>query len=146
MVAGMDQTPIDLSQCRPGGALPDPDRARFGQAAASLLALRWVALHDAADIVAGIAGLPQDPPRAELIDFPSAMHDAGGWRQELAEQGVADMSAMMLPGLSALLQANARGAVPVAAARALWQEFAMARDCLLALMPHEDQPGSMRFT
>lgn len=142
----MDHTPINFSPPPAGSSMPGTGRALFGQGSASLMSMRWSALHDAADTVARIAGLPQEAMSATQRNFPAVMRDAGGWRHELAEQGVADISAMMIPGLSALLQANARGVAPVAAARALWQEFVMARDALLALRPPEEQSGAMRFT
>ena len=73
--------------------------------------------------------------RLEVVEFPLRMHDAGGWRCDLAEQGIEDLTAIMEPGLSALLAVHARGASPTAAAHALWHEFVAARDALLTLVP-----------
>ncbi len=106
------------------------------------LAARWDALHDAAAILAQLAGtgavslsLPQQDGAP---DFAGAMVAAGGWRQMLAEQGVDDLAAILEAGLVALLQVHARGADPAPAAQALWQEFLAARQALLVLLP----PGS----
>ncbi|MFT4025935.1 MAG: hypothetical protein QM676_03925 [Novosphingobium sp.] len=96
---------------------------------------RWSALHQAANVVAMLAGLPGVPLPAEVHDFPAAIHAAGGWRLSLAEQGLADLTAVMEPGLAALLALHQRGADPAAPARALWEEFHAARVALLALVP-----------
>ena len=96
---------------------------------------RWSALHQAAGAVAMLAGLPAETPPAEMRDFPAAIHAAGGWRRSLAEQGLADLTAVMEPGLAALLALHQRGADPAVAARALWEEFHAARAALLALVP-----------
>lgn len=141
----MDQTPINFNQPAQGGVLPGSGRPLFGQGSASLMSMRWAALHDAADTVARIAGLGVEPMPAAIRNFPSVMRDAGGWRHDLAEQGVTDLSALMVPGLSALLQAHARGADTRPAAVALWQEFVMARDALLALQPPETPAPPRRF-
>lgn len=141
----MDQTPINFNQPTVGGVLPGSGRPLFGQDSASLMSMKWSALHDAADTVARIAGLGVEPMPATIRNFPSIMRDAGGWRHDLAEQGVSDLSALMVPGLSALLQAHARGADARPAAAALWQEFIMARDALLALQPPEAPPTPKRF-
>lgn len=97
--------------------------------------MRWATLSDAADLVAALAGL--DPERAspEVRNFPALMREAEAWRRERVEQGVADLAAMMEPGIAALLAVNARGADPQPAALALWSEFAAARRALLALLP-----------
>lgn len=141
----MDQTPINFNQPSPGGVLPGSGRPLFGQGSASLISMKWSALHDAAETVARIAGIAAEPMPTTIRNFPSVMRDAGGWRHELAEQGVSDLSALMVPGLSALLQAHARGADARPAAQALWQEFLMARDALLALQPPESPAPPKRF-
>jgi hypothetical protein len=116
-----------------GGGPPGPPRPQFGQASAGTLSVRWTALHDAAAVVAGLSGLPAVQMPAGLRNFPAIMRDAGGWRRELAEQGVQDLAAIMEPGLAALLAVHARGADAVPAALALWAEFRHARDRLVAL-------------
>jgi hypothetical protein len=132
----MDATPINPGRHEAaGGKPPVPGRAGFAQASASALGLKWAALHDAADAVGSIAGLPGETMRPQVRNFPAVMRDAGGWRRELAEQGIEDLTAIMEPGLTALLAATARGVSPTAAAHALWREFVAARDALLALVP-----------
>ncbi len=82
-----------------------------------------------------LAGSAAEPMTQTLRNFPAVMRDAGGWRRNLVEQGIEDLTAIMEPGLSALLAVHARGASPAAAAQALWQEFTAARDALLGLAP-----------
>jgi hypothetical protein len=99
------------------------------------MGLKWSALHEAAGIVATLAGLAAEASNPVQRDFPAIMRDAGGWRLTLAEQGVDDLAAIMEAGLAALLGLNARGGNPAAAALALWQEFHGARSALLDLAP-----------
>ena len=54
------------------------------------------------------------------------------------------MTAMLQPGIAALLGVNARGADPRAAALALWREFIAARAALLALLPPTGAMGPPR--
>lgn len=131
----MDATPIitPVSAGTSGGKLPTSGRPQFGQGAGSALAMKWSALHEAAAAVGAIAGYAAEAMRPELRDFPGMIRETGGWRREHAEQGVEDLSAIMEPGLAALLAAHARGMNPAAAAQALWQEFHAARDALLLL-------------
>ena len=145
----MNLPPLDLGPSShagapAGGSLPGSGRAQFGQASASALGMKWSALHDAANVVAALAGLAAEPPRPDLRNFPAVVRDAGGWRRELAEQGVDDMSAIMEPGIAALLAAHARGADASAAALALWQEFHSARNALLELLPPAGPLGPQR--
>ena len=98
------------------------------------LAVRWDALQQAGEAVAGLAGLAAEDD-ADLHAFPERIGQAGGWRLELAARGIADLSAIMQPGLKALLSVHARGQDPTAAALALWLEFHAARAALLALVP-----------
>ena len=124
--------------------LPATGRPGFGQGAASALSMKWAALHDAAGAVALIAALEPEPMTAELRNFPAIMREAGGWRRVMAEQGIADLSAIMEPGLSALLAVNARGHDARPAARVLWEEFLSARNALLALAPPRTGKGPLR--
>jgi hypothetical protein len=129
----------------PPGLLPGAGRAEFGQAAASAMSMRWAALHDAAGVVALLAGIAAEPMRPEVRNFPAIIRDAGGWRRTLAEQGIADLAAIMEPGIAALLAVQARGISPGAAALALWQEFMAARAALMALTPPPSAaPASQR--
>lgn len=124
--------------------MPGSGRAQFGQASASALGMKWSALHDAAAVVCTLAGLVAEPLTPALRNFPAVMRDAGGWRRAMAEQGIADISAFMEPGLSALLAVNARGVNPAAPALTLWQEFVGARDALTALIPPSGDTGPVR--
>jgi hypothetical protein len=120
---------------QPPGMLPGSGRAEFGQASASAMNMKWAALHDAAGVVAMLAGVAAETMQPESRNFPAMMRDAGGWRQALAEQGIGDLAAIMEPGIAALLAVQARGVSPATPALALWQEFQAARDGLLALVP-----------
>jgi hypothetical protein len=103
------------------------------------LGARWLALHEAAGVVAALAGLPLPEMTATLQAFPAAVAGAGGWRRVHADEGVADLSAILETGIRALLAVHARGAAAGAPARALWDEFVAARDAMLELAP----PGSL---
>jgi hypothetical protein len=127
------------------GALPGSGRVEFGQASASAMSMKWSALHDAAGVVATLAGLAAEPLRPDVRNFPAVMRDAGGWRRTLAEQGIEDLSAFMEPGLAALLAVNARGASAAPAALALWQEFLVARNAMMELLPPPSSPSPLRF-
>lgn len=94
----------------------------------------WAALSGAAALVAALAELEPRQPATEAGDIAALLGGADLWRRERAEQGLADLAAMMEPGLSALLAVNARGADPRPAARALWREFTAARDAVLTLL------------
>ncbi len=117
------------------GGMPGSGRAEFGHAALSAMSMKWSALHDAAGVVSTLAGLSPEVRKAEVRNFPAIMRDSGGWRYDLARQGVDDLAAIMEPGLSALLAVHARGVSATAAAMALWQEFQAARVALLGLIP-----------
>lgn len=127
------------------GALPTSGRAEFGQASASVMSMKWSALHDAVAVVGSLTGMAPEAMRPEVRNFPALMRDVGGWRRELAEQGVDDLSAVMEPGLAALLAVHARGVNPAPAALALWQEFHAARAALLALAPPPEDMAPRRF-
>jgi len=127
-------------------ALPGAGRAEFGQASASAMSMQWSAIHDATGVIAMLAGLSVEPMRPEMRNFPAIMRDAGGWRREQAEQGIADLLAVIEPGIAALLAVNARGVNPAAAALALWQEFQAARAALLSLTPAPETLRPRRFT
>ena len=109
------------------------------------MGMKWVALHNAAGVVAKLAGIENEPMRPESRNFPAIMRDTCGWRRNLAEQGIADLSAIMEPGLTALLSIHSRSANTAPAALALWQEFDAACAALLALTPMpSDQDGARR--
>lgn len=96
--------------------------------------LRWHALVEAGDLVAALAGEDAAPIGASDGDIEELIVRAQGWRRERAEVGLADLAAVMEPGLAALLAIRARGADPRPAAQALWREFAGARGAILGLV------------
>jgi hypothetical protein len=110
-------------------------RASFAQGPASGTAMRWAALADAANLVATLAGLEPERVVPEADDFPALIGSAEAWRRERAERGVADLAAIMEPGIAALLAVNSRGADPRPAAVALLREFVAARAAILSLLP-----------
>ena len=116
----------------------------FGQSAANATSLKWAALQDAANVVAGLAGFEPERSTPEIRNFPALLRDAASWRRELAERGIDDMAAVMEPGIAALLGVNARGADPRPAALALWREFTSARAAVLALLPPSGTMGPRR--
>ena len=126
---------------------PPTDFARSEGAAArgpSAMSVQWAALQDAAGAVAALAGLAAEKPSAQVRNFPALIKDAGGWRFDLAADGVADLAAMMRPGVKALLAVSARGQDPTAAALTLWREYHHARAALLALVPEQGKMGPLR--
>ena len=131
----MNTTPPAFGTAPAASPLPGAGRVEFGQAGASAMSMKWSALHEAAGIVATLAGLAAEPLKPVQRNFPAIMRDVAGWRLSLAEQGVDDLAAIMESGLAALLALNARGGSPAAAALALWQEFHGARGALLDLIP-----------
>lgn len=102
---------------------------------------KWLALNQAAEVVAMLAGVEARHDAAAIRDFPQALERLPGWRRTLAENGIDDLAAIMEPGIAALLSVNARKADPSAPALALWREFRSARDALLALAAAEGETG-----
>lgn len=104
---------------------------------------QWAALHQAAEVVSGLAGAPDTLPPLPVRDFPAVIAQVGGWRAALAEQGIADLLAVMQHGLSALLAIHAQGADTGVAARTLLTEFAAACAAVLALLspPRDEVPS-----
>ena len=113
-------------------------------AQASAVSLRWAALGEAGKAVAMFAGRAAEQPDVAVRNFPALIRDAEPWRREAAEAGCADLSAIMEPGIAALLAINARGGDCRAAAEALWDEFARAREAVIALLPPSGTMGPRR--
>ncbi|MGX7951123.1 hypothetical protein ACWPM1_01040 [Tsuneonella sp. HG249] len=99
------------------------------------LGAQWAALQEAASAVAGLAGLAPEKPSPQVSHYPALIERAGGWRHDLATDGITDLFAMMRPGLQALFAVSAAGRDPTAAALTLWREYHHARAALLALVP-----------
>jgi hypothetical protein len=110
----------------------------------SAMSMQWAALQDAGGAVGTLAGLAPEKASAKVRNFPALIKDVGGWRLELAARGVADLAAIMQPGLKALLAVSARGQDPTAAALTLWREFHEARAALLELAPDAGSMGPLR--
>jgi hypothetical protein len=130
----MDATPINLDSATPLDELS----AGAGAEATDVTSLRWAALHDAAAVVATLAGFPDVAAGGRPGSVPAVLSPAPPWRRAVAEQGVADLAALKEPGLAALITVHTGGGDARAAARALWQEFVTARDALMALALPKD--------
>ena len=107
-------------------------------------ALRWAALTDAGQVVAMLAGVTTGRASREIRDFPMLLRDAKPWRREAAERALEDLSAIMEPGIAALMAINARGGDARPAAEALWSEFSAARAALLTMVPPAGILGPLR--
>ncbi|ABC64612.1 hypothetical protein [Erythrobacter litoralis] len=114
------------------------------RSSAQSLSVQWTALQDAASAVAALAGLAPERVSPQIRNFPALIKDIGGWRFELACDLIGDLSAIMRPGLTALLAVNARGQDATAAALTLWREYHHARAAVLALVPEGGQMGPRR--
>jgi len=118
----------------------DPRQRRhggFGHAPADWTrddnAQRWIALNEAGRALALLAGSRVVLSHAALRPAPA--------RASAVAQALEDLSALMEPGLAALLAARARGVDARAAAGVLLAEFLAARDALLLLAGHDgDRP------
>ena len=117
----------------------------FAQSGTSAMSERWTALADAANVVATLAGLLPERTTAEVRNFPALVRDAETWRREQAENGIADLTAVMEPGIAALLALQARGTDSRPAAMALWHEFLAARSAIMSLLPATDNLGPRRL-
>jgi hypothetical protein len=99
---------------------------------------QWLALHEAAAAVAALAGrgpraLSPDLMPPELRGFPALVGTLAGARRQMVEDGLADLVAIMEPGLTALLCVHERKGDTTVPALALWQEFMSARAALVVL-------------
>lgn len=130
----MPTAPMSHGRQRSEGASAWPARAQFGKGTADPVAMKWAALQDAAAAVAALAMLPPEPSRSGIKDFLGAIREASAWKQELAQQGIDDISAVMETGIAALIAAHSHGSDAVPAARALWEEYLEARQSLLSLV------------
>lgn len=97
------------------------------------LSARWGAIHEAAQEIGQMAALAPEPLEGRLAHFPAMIEEAGGARLALAQDGIADLDAILQPGLAALRTIAARGQDTTAAALALWREFHALRSALLDL-------------
>ena len=104
---------------------------------------KWEALHETAQVIGTMAQLAREDYSGEIAAFPNAVVLAGTAKQELAEQGLEDLDAIIQPGVTALLAIEARGKDVTAPALALWREFYSSRQSMLTLCAHADlkSPG-----
>jgi hypothetical protein len=125
----MDATRIDRENATALGA---PIPAGSGVDTDSLIE-GWDTLHEAAAIVAVLAGVRAESWAGEMRTFGARLSQAPHWLHDTARQGIEDLAAIMEPGLAALLTVHSAGGDPAVPARALWREFIAARDALLAI-------------
>jgi hypothetical protein len=114
------------------GARPFALLPRETGGAGFALAARWQSLDDAGRVIASLAGEAEPSPDPH---FAARVESVADDRRRAAVQGVDDLSAMIEPGLSALLYVCENGGDARAPAIALWREFSAARASLLALVP-----------
>ena len=117
---------------------PSSPQPASGLSSLAELDRQWQLLHELAGRVITLARkAPADPREQpippELLGFPRALAARNGARRQLAEEGLADLVAILEPGLAALLHARESGADVAAPAWALWKEFVSARAALVAL-------------
>ena len=111
---------------------------------ASATSMRWSALTDAGAVVAMLGGIEAEKPTKQVRNFPAQMRDCVKWRRDLADAAVADLAAIMEPGIATLMAVNARGADARPAAQALWREFSRSRAAILDLLPPAGTLGPLR--
>ena len=139
--AGQRQPPNDRSGVERATAAGSASTSTSGANATSL---RWAALGDAGAVVAILAAVAPEPADRRLRNFSVMIRDCPPWQRQLVENAVADLAAVMEPGLAALLAINARGADAGPAARALWHEFRQSRSAITALIPAGGDLGPLR--
>ncbi len=114
-----------------------PDQALAQLAGVSLrcdppaLVEQWRSLHAQA---ARLGALAQIAPEAGNAPFARLIAESRDWQRVLVAQGLADIDAMLVPGLSALATLTARGQDATTPALALWREFHAARGSVLAAL------------
>lgn len=136
MGSGMTASPTNFA----ASATSNPAQRDSAQS----LSVQWTALQDAAAAVGAMAGLAPEQPTPKMRNFPALIKDIGGERFDLANNAIGDLTAMMRPGLTALLAVNARGQDATAAALTLWREYHHARGSVLAMVPESGAMGPRR--
>ena len=101
------------------------------------LAERWDALHEAAAAVCALAQLGGETPSEDHAAFPARARGLAADSYRMVADAVADLVAIMQPGLRALLALSTEGRDTTAAALTLWREFHMAREAIVSLVPAE---------
>lgn len=108
------------------------------------LEMQWAALHRAADAVAKLANETAAIDETDSLlsaTPPPALRQLDQRRRRMIEEGLADLVAIMEPGLTALLAIHRSGGDVTTPASALWREFLAARSGLEALA----RAGSFRI-
>ena len=105
-------------------------------AGADVTAMRWQALSEAGRVVGMLAGA-DETPRAAAGPIEDLLARAQPWRRALAITTIADLAAMLEPGIATLLEVNGAGADPRVAARALWREYLTTREAVLDLLDQD---------
>lgn len=107
-----------------------------GLARADASAMRWNALTEAGRVVGMLAASTEQDATAQA-DIEALLAAAPAWQRGLAATAIADLTAMMEPGIATLLEVDAAEANPRSAAEALWREFRTSRTAILKLLqPH----------
>jgi len=101
---------------------------------ASATVMRWAALLDAGNALALLADTRDHAEAIPARDFAAAIALCTDSRRRLADNAVADLSAIMESGLSALLAGHQRGGNTRPAAKALWREYVSARNGVLDMV------------
>jgi len=130
----MDATPGMLDEFGPAGSPPAAGRPALPEGTVPDARTRWPALMEAAAIVARLARIPLEPLPEGAHQLPEIIAAAPMGRRALAEQGVEDLAAIMMCGLSALLAVHRKGLDASWAAQSLWEEFRSTTDALLRLL------------
>lgn len=111
---------------------PEPGATKREPAA---LAAQWDAVHEAAAAVGVLAQLGEEEVNEEIRGLPDRAAALGGARLDLVAHGIDDLSAVLQPGLRALLALTAQGQDTTSAALTLWREFHTARSAIIAIAP-----------
>lgn len=93
----------------------------------------WAKLNEAGQEIGSMAALGREEMTDEVAGFPKAIGAIGSTRWAIARDTLADIDAILQPGLTALYAIKARGQDTTAPALALWREFHASRSSLLAL-------------
>lgn len=101
------------------------------------LADRWLSLHEKAQLIASMAALKSENYEGAIANFPEQIAEADDERLAYAELSLADIDAILQPGLAALAAIEARGADTTAPALALWREFHASRMAMLDLVSQD---------
>ena len=96
-----------------------------------ILALRWATIADAGNVVAVLAELTDDSAQ---LPINASLHSLTGWRGEMLEREMAQLSVLLETGLAGLLGVKQGGGDVAPAARALFAEYVESRATILQLL------------